>query len=152
VLLITDTRSTVIGQIPSAATGEVVGQLNGVLIMGRIDSTEQIELRSEVVTAGIKLGPGVQSPFPKGLLIGQVIDVQRDANAIVQTAYLLPAAALDRLEFVLVITDYEGGLPPLEEQPRPCLPEGEEGTLPEGEQPCLPSSSPSPRPSGSAAP
>jgi rod shape-determining protein MreC len=152
VLLITDTASTVIGQMPSAATGEVVGQLNGVLIMGRIDSTERIDLSAEVVTAGIELGPGVRSPFPKGLLIGQVIDVQRDANAIVQTAYLLPAAALDRLEFVLVITDYEGGLPPLHEQPRPCVPEGEEGTLPEGEQPCLPSSSASPRPSGSAAP
>ena len=37
VLLIIDTGSTVIGQLPSAATGEVVGQLNGVLIMGRIE-------------------------------------------------------------------------------------------------------------------
>jgi rod shape-determining protein MreC len=146
VLLITDTSSTVIGQLPSAATGEVVGQLNGVLIMGRIDSQERIDLGAEVVTAGIELGGGVRSPFPKGLVIGQIIDVQRDANAIVQTAYLLPAAPLDRLEYVLVITDYEGGLPPVEEQPRPCVPD-EGGVLPDGEQPCAsPPPSPSPRP------
>jgi len=156
VLLITDTSSTVIGQLPSAATGDVVGQLNGVLIMGRIDSTERIDLGVEVVTAGIELGGGVRSPFPKGLIIGQIIDVQRDANAIVQTAYLLPAAALNRLEYALVITDYEGGLPPIDEQPRPCAPEGEGGVLPDGEQPCAsPPPTPTPRPSvpaGSAAP
>lgn len=142
VLLITDTGSTVIGQLPSAATGEVKGQVNGVLVMGRIDSTEQVELGYEVVTAGIELASGARSPFPKGLLIGRVIDVQRDVNAIVQTAYLMPAATLDRLEWALVITDYEGGLPPLEEQPRPCGP-GDDGTLPNEERPCA---SPTPVP------
>jgi rod shape-determining protein MreC len=153
VLLITDTSSTVIGQLPSAATGDVIGQLNGVLIMGRIDSTERIDLGVEVVTAGIELAGGVRSPFPKGLIIGQIIDVQRDANAIVQTAYLLPAAALNRLEYALVITDYEGGLPPIDEQPRPCVPEGEGGVLPDGEQPCAsPPPTPTPRPSVGAAP
>ena len=72
------------------------------------------------MTAGIELGGGVRSPYPKGLLIGQVIDVRRDANDVVQTAYLQPAADLDKLEFVLVITDYQGGLPPIEEQPVDC--------------------------------
>ena len=70
-----------------------------------------------MVTAGIELAGGVRSPYPKGLLIGQVVDVQRDANDVVQTAFLEPAADLDQLEYVLVITDYEGGLPPIEEQP-----------------------------------
>ena len=69
-----------------------------------------------------------------------MVDVRRDANAVVQTAYLQPAADLDRLEYVLVITDYEGGLPPLEEQPVDCTDPGDEGTLPEGEQPCMPAS------------
>jgi rod shape-determining protein MreC len=111
VLLITDTGSTVIGQLPSAATGEVKGQVNGVLVMSRIDANEQVEPGQEIVTAGIELSAGARSPFPKGLLIGRVVDVQRDANAIVQTAYLMPAAAFDRLEWALVITDYEGRLP-----------------------------------------
>ena len=38
---------------------------------------------------------------------------KRDANAVVQTAYLLPTADLDKLDYVLVILDYEGGLPPV---------------------------------------
>jgi rod shape-determining protein MreC len=82
-----------------------------VLVMQNIDSTERVNINDEVVTAGIVLGGGIRSPYPKGLVIGQVIDVQRDANAVVQTAYLAPAVDLTKLEYVLVITDYEGGLP-----------------------------------------
>ena len=150
VVLLTDGTSIVIGQlVSSAGTGQVVGQLGGVLVMEQIDSSEQIALGDEVVTAGIELGGGVRSPYPKGLLIGQVIDVRRDANDVVQTAYLQPAANLDRLEYVLVVLDYEGGLPPLEEQPVDCTPPTEEGTLPEGEQPCL---EPTASPSASARP
>jgi rod shape-determining protein MreC len=135
VLLVADAESTVIGQLTSnAATGEVVGQLGGVLIMRQIDATETVSVGDEVVTAGIELGGGVRSPYPKGLLVGQVVDVKRDANDVVQTAFLKPAADLDKLEYVLVITDYEGGLPPIEQQPVDC---GPDGTLPEGEQPCL---------------
>jgi len=119
VVLITDTGSTVIGQLPSGATGQVLGQLGSPLTMEKIDSTERVEAGQAIVTAGIDLGGGVRSPYPKGLLIGQVIDVRRDANAVVQTAFLVPAAPVDRLEFVLVITSYKGGLPPLESQPSP---------------------------------
>lgn len=146
VVLLTDGSSTVIGQMVSnAAAGRVVGQLGGVLVMDQIDSGEQISLGDEVVSAGIDLGGGVSSPYPKGLLIGQVVDIRRDANAVVQTAYLQPAADFDKLEYVLVILDYQGGLPPIEQQPVDCTPAGG-GTLPEGEQPCLPRS---PRPSAS---
>src|SRR6478735_8054509 len=143
VVLLTDSSSTVIGQLTTnAATGEVVGQLGGVLIMREIDSGETVSVGDEVVTAGIELGSGVRSPYPKGLLIGQVIDVRRDSNSVVQTAYLRPAAPLDKLETLLVITDYQGGLPPIEQQPVDC---GGGGTLPQGEQPCLvPSASPAP--------
>lgn len=152
VTLITDGSSTVVGQLSSSvATGEVVGQLDGALVMSKIDSTVTIQLDDEVVTAGIELAGGVRSPYPKGLLIGQVIDVARDANAVVQTAYLQPAADLDRLEYVLVILDYEGGLPPLDEQPTTCTPQSGEGTLPDGEEPCF-TPSPAPRASGSPKP
>ena len=137
VVLLTDGSSTVIGQlVTTAATGQVVGQLGGVLVMEQIDATERIDLGDEVVTAGIELAGGVRSPYPKGLLIGQVIDVRRDANDVVQTAYLQPTADLAKLEYVLVVLDYKGGLPPLEEQPVDCS-TGTDGTLPEGEQPCF---------------
>ena len=122
VVLVSDSSSTVIGQLTTnAATGQVVGGLDdGVLVMSQIDSSEKVTVGDEVVTAGIELGGGIRSPYPKGLLLGQVIDVRRDANDVVQTAYLQPAANLDKLEYVLVILDYQGGLPPIEEQPVPC--------------------------------
>jgi rod shape-determining protein MreC len=148
ILLITDTTSTVIGQLPSAATGEVVGQLGGVVVMDKIDATERVVVGQEVVTAGIQLSGGVRSPFPKGLLVGQVVDVRRSANAVVQTAFLLPAAPLDKLEYVLVITNYHGGLPPLDQQPADCRPVASGGTLPGNERPCA---TPSPRPSAAGS-
>ena len=158
VTLLSDPSSTVIGQLVStAAVGQVVGQLGGALVMSQIASSEEIDLGVEVVTAGIELGQGVRSPYPKGLLIGQVGDVRRDANSVVQTAYLQPAADLEKLEVVLVITDYEGGLPPLSEQPIDCSEAGEAGasddpaTLPEGEQPCLQPTA-TPPPSATPAP
>jgi rod shape-determining protein MreC len=147
VILLTDGEFKVIGQLSTnAATGEVIGQLGaGILVMRQIDSSETVTIGDEVVTAGIELGGGVRSPYPKGLLLGQVIDVRRDANDVVQTAYLQPAADLDRLEYVLVITSYEGGLPPIEQQPIDC--NEPDGTLPQGEQPCFtPSEAPSASP------
>jgi hypothetical protein len=76
--------------------------------------------------------------------------VERDANAVVQTAFLASAADLDTLEFALVIVDYEGGIPALGEEPVPCD-AGEGGALPEGEVPCY-TPTPAPLPSGSGLP
>ena len=152
VILITDQTSTVIGQLQtSGAAGQVVGQLAGALLMTNIDSTETIELGEEVVTAGIELPGGVRSPYPKGLLIGQVIDVRRDANSVVQTAYLSPATNLDKIEYVLVVLDYEGGLPQGGDTPIDCSQTGAGGVLPGGEQPCI-EPTPKPRPSAKLSP
>ena len=126
VTLINDPKSTVTGMIErSRATGEVNGQLGGVLQMTNIDSTERVAIGDQVVTAGIVLGSGIRSPYPKSLPIGQVFDVQRDANAVVQTAFLAPLVDLNKLEYVLVITDFRGGLPtpaPASPSPVPSSP------------------------------
>lgn len=112
VLLISDTRSTVIGLVEaSRTTGNIQGQLGGSLVMSQIPSTDEVAIGDEVVTAGIDLGNGIRSPFPKGLLVGRVVDVESDPTAVVQTAFIEAAASLDKLEYVLVITDYEGGIP-----------------------------------------
>ncbi len=134
VTLINDPASTVIGQIvTSRATGEVVGDLGGALVMDKIDATRQIVLGDEVVTAGISLGEAVRSPYPKGLVIGRVIDVTRDPNAVVQTAFVEPAVDLDQVEALLVITDYQGGIPGVDQLPTNEL--NPDGTLPDSEQP-----------------
>jgi rod shape-determining protein MreC len=112
VTLISDPGSTVTGMVANdRAMGDVVGSLSSPLEMKNIDATVRVTIGDQIVTAGIDLGHGVRSPYPKGLPIGQVVDVQRDANAVVQEAFLTPTADLDRLEYVLVITDYRGGLP-----------------------------------------
>lgn len=144
VTLISDPASTVIGEIVgNRATGEVVGDLGGTLVMGKIDATQQITLGDEVVTAGISLGEAIRSPYPKGLIIGRVVDVTRDPNAVVQTAFIDAAVDLDRIEAVLVITDYRGGIPGSDLLPTDQL--NPDGTLPDSEQPYA-SDAPSPRP------
>lgn len=141
VTLISDATSTVVGKLlESGATGDIVGQAGDVLIMRNVDSAVEIGIDEEVFTAGLELGGGIRSPYPPGLVVGSVVDVERDANDVVQTAFLAPAADLDTFELALVITDYDGGLPPVDEQPVPC---GEDGVVPEGEVPCF---TPAPNP------
>jgi rod shape-determining protein MreC len=138
IALISDSTSTVIGQLSAAGvTGKVTGtdQERGELVMEDVDATAEVTDGEEVFTAGIELGVGIRSPYPKGLLIGRVVDVVHDPNEVVQTAFLLPAAPLDRLEYVLIITDYEGGITGPIETGVPCEPT-DGGTLPDSDQPC----------------
>ena len=154
VVLINDPGSTVIGEVVSnRATGEVVGDLGGQLVMDKVDATQRVTIGDEVVTAGITLGSGIRSPYPKGLVIGQVVDATRDPNAVIQTAYLEPAIDLDRLEVVLVITDYQGGIPDVTDLPTDQV--NPDGTLPGSEQPfatAAPTPPPTKRPTSTTAP
>jgi rod shape-determining protein MreC len=149
VVLISDSTSTVIGQLlSSTATGKVIGQLGGALVMLDVDAAAEVAIGEEVFTAGIELDGGLRSPYPKGLLIGSVVDVSRDPNDVVQTVFLEPASPLDRSEFLLVITDYEGGITGPIETSAPCDPT-RGGTLPDSDQPCAsgaPTGSHAPRP------
>src|SRR5439155_6598766 len=89
-----------------------------------------------------QLAGGVRSPYPKGLLLGEVTDVKRDANSVVQTAYVQPTADLEKVAYVLVVLDYVGGLPDAGDTPIDCSHTGQGGSLPGGEQPCIEPSSP----------
>jgi rod shape-determining protein MreC len=126
VLLITDTRMKVVGLIETdRGVGTVEGQLERPLEMTGIPAADSVNIGEAILTAGIELAEGIRSPYPKGLLIGTIADVQRSPDQLFQTALVTPAADLARLEYVLVITDYEGGLP----QPGPSSP------APSGDQP-----------------
>ena len=143
--LISDSTSTVVGKLlNSGETGDIVGQAGSVLVMRNVDSAVEVGIDEEVFTAGLELLGGIRSPYPPGLIVGSVVDVERDANDVVQTAFLAPAANLDSFDLGLVITDYDGGLPPVDDQPVPC---GEEGAVPEGEVQCY-----TPAPSVKASP
>ena len=121
VLLISDSASTVIGlDVLTGATGEVIGRLGGTLTMLNIAVTDEISIGDQIVTAGIDLGNGIRSAFPKGLVIGRIVDVRTEANAVVQSAFLEPASDLDKLEYVLVITGFRSPeLPPPGSTPAP---------------------------------
>lgn len=148
VTLISDGSSTVSGRTETShAAGDVVGQLGGALIMQNIDSTEEIQDGEQVLTAGIELAGGIRSPYPKNLLIGVITDIKQDANSVVQTAYLQPLLDLDKVSYVLVVLDYEGGLPGPDDTPIDCSLTGNGGALPGGEQPCI-----EPTPSVAASP
>jgi rod shape-determining protein MreC len=136
VLLISDSTSTVIGlDTATGATGEVIGRLGGALAMQNIAITEEVAVGDQVVTAGIDLGNGIRSAFPKGLVIGRIVDVRSEPNSVVQSAFLEAASTLDKLEYVLVITGFHAPeVPPPGSTPSP------------GPSP-TPGSTPSPSPS-----
>jgi rod shape-determining protein MreC len=120
VLLITDERMTVVGLLESSrAIGAVHGQLERPLDMDGISATNTVNLGEAVVTAGIELSEDIRSPYPKGLLIGTIADVERSPDQLFQTALVTPAANFETLEYVLVITNYVGGLPPISPEPSP---------------------------------
>jgi rod shape-determining protein MreC len=131
VLLINDTRTNVAGLIEtSRALGDIHGNGERPLQMTNIPATDEVNLGESVVTAGIELETGVRSTYPKGLLIGQIVNVERQPNQLFQTALVQPVAALDRLEYVLVIVDYEGGIPDPSLEPGASL-EPETSAVPE---------------------
>lgn len=120
VLLISDTRVNVAGLVESSrAVGLLSGKLGQPLEMVNIPAEVTVSVGESVVTAGIELSESVRSPFPKGLLIGIVRGVSRSPDQLFQTALVAPVADLDRLEYVLVITNYEGGLPDTAPSPSP---------------------------------
>ena len=109
VQLLTDTESAVAALLQtSRVTGLVVGQPDGTLRMEYIPQEEAINVGDIVLTSGLG---GV---MPKGLVIGQVTEVQQVGYALFQSAVVRPAVDFSRLELVLVITAFQQI--PLEEE------------------------------------
>jgi rod shape-determining protein MreC len=110
VRLINDSRSLVAGRDSrTRATGMISGRLAQPLEMTDIRVTDKIEIGHTVETAGINEGRRFQSLYPRGLVVGQIIDVRQNPGSVVQTAFVEPAADLDHLESVLVITSFDNG-------------------------------------------
>jgi rod shape-determining protein MreC len=107
VMLISDPRSVVIGRDEqSRATGEVGGRLDALLAMANISTIEKVSVDDVVVTDGTDSPDGSHPLFPRGVLIGRIVEVQNDPSAVVQTALVQPTADLESLERVLVVTNF----------------------------------------------
>jgi len=103
VLLITDPSSSVNALIQrSRATGVVEGSMDGSLYLRYLPQGPGVVSKGDLV-----LTSGLGGNFPKRLVIGQVIAVQqRDVDPF-QSATVRPTVDFDRLEFVLVITNFQ---------------------------------------------
>ena len=104
VLLITDPSHTLSALVEgSRATGIVRGQYGDSLIMDWILQTEPVKPGDVVVTAGLGLGEELRSLYPKGLVVGRVLQLQNAEAAAYQRAIVAPAVDLRKLENVLVV-------------------------------------------------
>ncbi len=104
VLLITDSGSSVSALLQSSrATGIVRGQFGDTLVMEWILGTEVVRPGDVVLTAGLGLSDELRSLYPKGLVIGKVVEVAKADVSAYQRAVVAPAVDLRRLENVLVV-------------------------------------------------
>src|SRR5512136_1285017 len=102
VQLLMDVSSAVNALIQnSRATGLVRGQPEGGLVM------ELIPLEEKVQPGDIVLTSGLGGDLPRALVVGQVASVTRRDIDLFQSAALRSAVDLNRLEVVLVITNFE---------------------------------------------
>jgi rod shape-determining protein MreC len=105
VLLITDSASSVSALVQtSRASGIVRGQYGDTLVMEWILQSDPVKSGDVIVTAGLGLGNELRSLYPKGLVIGTVVDVTKAEVSAYQRAVVAPAVDLRKLENVLVIT------------------------------------------------
>lgn len=102
VQLLGDVSSAVNAMIQnSRATGLVRGQPDGSLVMDLIPQEEKIRPGDIVLTSGLG------GDLPRALVIGTVTAITKRDIDLFQSAELQPAVDLNRLEVVLVITNFE---------------------------------------------
>jgi len=105
VVLITDSASSVSALVQtSRASGIVRGQYGDTLVMEWILQSDPVKKGDVIVTAGLGLGDEIRSLYPKGLVIGTVVDVTKAEVSAYQRAVVAPAVDFRKLENVLVIT------------------------------------------------
>ncbi len=82
----------------SRQEGLVCGTLGPNLIMKYLPENADVKLQDTVVSSGLN------SAYPKGLLIGEVVDIGREFSGLSLYAVIKPAVRLSDIEEVLVIS------------------------------------------------
>jgi rod shape-determining protein MreC len=122
VLLITDASSAVNAVMQSSRLNGVVrGNPGGDLIMDYIPQGAIFSIGEVVLTSGLG------GRFPKGIPVGQVIEIRQRDIDVFQQAVVRPTVDFRRLELVMVVTNFD----PLEEVPELLVPEAEPETTTE---------------------
>lgn len=109
VQLITDPGSSVAAILQqSRATGLLVGQPDGSLRMMYIPHEDSVQVGDVVLTSGLG------GALPRGLVLGQVVEVIKQDFALFQEAIVNPAVDYRRVELTLVVTSFQ---PLVQEEP-----------------------------------
>lgn len=114
VQLLTDPGSAINARLgASRSDGVVEGQLTGYLKMKWLAQDIPITENELVMTSGLG------GNFPRDLVIGRVTQFERSTSELFQEAEVKPAVDFERLEIVLVITDFEPSVLDEEENEQP---------------------------------
>lgn len=81
----------------SRQEGLVAGTLGGYLIMKYLPKDSDIKISDVIITSGLTQG------YPKGLVIGRVVDLGEDFSGLLRYAIIKPAVNLANIEEVLII-------------------------------------------------
>jgi rod shape-determining protein MreC len=102
VVLISDNASSIPARLGSS---RATGLLRGGGLGGSV-SIDWIDLQYEIAIGEVVLTSGLGGKFPQDMVIGRVIEVQRNEAELFQRAIVQPVVEFDALEIVFVITDF----------------------------------------------
>ncbi|MCB9420895.1 MAG: rod shape-determining protein MreC [Ardenticatenaceae bacterium] len=102
VVLITDNASSIPARLGSS---RATGLLRGGGLGGSV-SIDWIDLKYELTVGEVVLTSGLGGKFPQDMVIGRVIEVQRNEAELFQRAIVQPAVDFESLEIVFVITNF----------------------------------------------
>ena len=85
------------GMVQGAYTSDLAGKLR----MDYIPTSAVIRNNDQVVTAG-------STVYPRGLILGRIIDAGKNDTGVAKYAILEPAADIDSVEQVFVLTQFDG--------------------------------------------
>ncbi len=110
VLLITDDRSSVSAIIQRSRD-------NGI-VKGSIDTVPQgcvkmvfLPYDSNIIKGDVVISSGLGGIFPKGIVIGEVVEAQKESHELTQYAIIKPAVDFQKLERVFVVKNRGGIIP-----------------------------------------
>lgn len=100
-LLLSDNKSAiaVVIQNKENSQGIVSGYYGTSMKMNLIPQNEQINKEDLVITSGI------EKQIPRGLLIGQIAEVETNVNELFQSAIIYPSVNYQKLNIVMIIID-----------------------------------------------
>ncbi len=112
VRLMSDPEFSVTAEVASTgAIGLIRGRGANPLAFDDIDALRDVPIGAEVTTSGIELSQSLRSAFPRGLSIGRVVTLSDQAGTVIKSAEVESILELDAARTLLVILNYQGGLP-----------------------------------------